>query len=128
MKKIILLVKRKPGLTPEQFREHYENRHVPLALKLLAGFESYQRNYVRHDLTYRPPHLTGTPIEPNFDVVTEMRFRTEDDYRKMVARLADPAIQLQIAEDSERFMDRGSMQMFFVDEEITAQHQLTTPS
>jgi hypothetical protein len=119
MKKLILLVKRKPGLTAEQFREYYEKTHTQLALKLLPGFKSYQRNYVRHDLTYRPAHIEARPIEPNFDVIVEMTFETDDDYQKMARTLADPNISRQIVEDGERFMDRGSMQMFFVDEEKT---------
>ena len=30
---VILFLTRKPGLTHEQFREHYENPHAPLARK-----------------------------------------------------------------------------------------------
>ena len=119
MQKIVLLVKRKSGLTPEQFREHYENQHAPLAVRLLPAFKQYRRNYVRHDKLYRPPAFEGDPIEPNFDVITEMTFETADDYQRMIEALADSTIQEQIVADSQRFMDRKSMQMFFVDEETT---------
>jgi hypothetical protein len=46
MVKLIFLLKRKPGITPEQFRAHYENSHSRHAQKyighLLIG---YHRNY-----------------------------------------------------------------------------------
>jgi hypothetical protein len=120
MKKIVLLVKRKAGLTPAQFRDEYERCHVPLALRLLPGIKHYRRNYVRHDLAYRPPKFESAPLEPSFDVITEMTFDTDVDYQRMISALEDPAIQAQIAEDGKRFMNRASMQMFFVDEEVTA--------
>lgn len=70
-----------------------------------------------HGEAYRPRNFEAAPVEPNFDVITEMTFETELDYQSMRQRLADPAVQAQIAEDGRRFMDRTSMQMFFVDEE-----------
>jgi uncharacterized protein (TIGR02118 family) len=123
MKKLTFLFKRKPGMTPEQFREHYENRHVPLALRLLPYFSDYARNYIRHDLAYRPEGL-HIDNAPSFDVVTEVTFATDADYDLMMSRLADPTVAKQIIEDEERFMDRKATLMFFVDEEKTPQTKL----
>jgi hypothetical protein len=125
MKKLTFLFKRKPGMTPEQFRDHYENRHVPLALRLLPYFSDYSRNYIRHDLAYRPEGL-GVDNAPQFDVVTEVTFATEADYDLMMKRLGDPVISRQIIEDEERFMDRTATLMFFVDEARTPQAKLKT--
>jgi len=125
MKKLTFLFKRKPGMTPEQFRDHYEKRHVPLALRLLPYFSGYARNYIRHDLTYRPEGI-GIDNVPQFDVVTEVTFATEADYDLMLKQLADPAVSRQIIEDEERFMDRNATLMFFVDEERTPQAELKT--
>jgi uncharacterized protein (TIGR02118 family) len=120
MKKITFLFKRKAGMTPEEFRDHYENRHVPLALRLLPCFQDYARNYIRHDLTYRPEGMgTGVDRASPFDVVTEVTFASEAEYDFMMKRLADPDVLNQIVEDEERFMDRKATLMFFVDEERT---------
>ena len=43
--KSIILVNRRDGLTREQFRGHYEQIHVPLALEWF-GFAKYVRNHV----------------------------------------------------------------------------------
>ena len=45
MIKIMLLVSRKDGVSPEEFREHYENIHAPLAAKHLPYLARYVRNY-----------------------------------------------------------------------------------
>jgi EthD domain len=125
MKKLTFLFKRKPDMTPEQFRDHYENRHVPLALRLLPYFSGYARNYIRHDLAYRPEGL-GVDNAPQFDVVTEVTFANDADYDLMMKQLAEPAVSRQIIEDEERFMDRKATLMFFVDEERTPQAKLKT--
>jgi hypothetical protein len=36
MVKVIFLLKRKAGLTPQQFRAHYESSHVKLAQKYIG--------------------------------------------------------------------------------------------
>ena len=113
--KLICLMKRKPGLTADEFREHYENRHAPLAMELLPFFSAYQRNYIQHDQNYQPEHLANHATMPAHDVVTEISFASRADYEAMLAALADPTIGGRIAEDEERFLDRSAMQMFFVD-------------
>ena len=45
MIKLIFMFKRKPGLTHEQFRHHYETSHVPLVHKYLSHlFVDYRRS------------------------------------------------------------------------------------
>lgn len=114
--KIICFMKRKPGLTAEEFRDHYENHHAPLALELLPFFSAYKRNYIRHDLSYQPEHLARHAATPSHDVITELSFASRAEYEAMLAALADPVIGGRIARDEERFLDRDAMQMFFVDE------------
>ena len=46
MVKVMFLVKSKPGLSREEFCRHYEEAHVPLALKYFPTFKRYVRNYV----------------------------------------------------------------------------------
>jgi len=121
--KVVMLFKRKTETTPEQFREHYEKTHAPLAVRLLPYFKSYTRKYVRHDMSYKSSSLGG---EINFDVVTELTFDSKEDYDRMTKALADPAVRNQIVKDEEQFMDRspGGRLIFFVDEETTPQSLL----
>lgn len=118
MLKLIFLFKRKPGSTPEQFRDYYENSHVPLAIRLLPYFRSYQRNYIDQAKAYSP---SGIGAQVDHDVVTELTFESQADFDRMMAAMGDPAIMRQIIADEENFMDRspGARQMFFVDEQNT---------
>lgn len=121
--KLIFLFRRKAGTTFEQFRDHYENNHVPLAVRLLPYFKTYKRNYIRRGEEYRP---SGIGAKGDFDVVTELSFANREDYERMLRALADPAILDQIVQDEERFMDRSpeGRMMFIVDEEETPEARL----
>ncbi|MDE8650994.1 EthD domain-containing protein [Novosphingobium album (ex Liu et al. 2023)] len=47
MQRVFVLLKRKPGMTFEAFREHYENGHALLGEKYFGHlFVSYRRNYI----------------------------------------------------------------------------------
>ncbi|MFC5463105.1 EthD domain-containing protein [Massilia niabensis] len=118
--KIICFLKKKDGLSSEQFMNYYESNHAPLATKLLPFFSSYERKYVIKDKEYKPGHLNEElPPVPVFDVITEISFGNRADYEGMLAALKDPVIGKQIADDEENFLDRKAMVMYFVDERTT---------
>jgi hypothetical protein len=69
--KVMLFVRRKDGLTREQFRRRYEEGHAPLARKVLPQLRRYVRNYV-----------TDSPgWEADFDVIIEFWFDSERDHQ-----------------------------------------------
>jgi uncharacterized protein (TIGR02118 family) len=121
MKKILIFIKRKAGLTLNEFKVHYEETHVPLAIELCPFISQYVRNYVVPNAIYAPAHLPTAPdfVEPAFDVVSEISFDTSEDYQRMVDTLSDSKMAKVLAADEERFMDRSKIVMYFVDEVIT---------
>ncbi len=74
MIKIMLLIKRLAGVTPDAFRSHYEEVHVPLAFELFPMMAWHQRNYP--DTT----GMAGMP-EPGVDCVTEIAFADEHAFQ-----------------------------------------------
>ena len=44
--KILLFMKRRPGMTVEAFRDYYESSHAPLCEKYSAGMKRYIRRYL----------------------------------------------------------------------------------
>ena len=47
MYKVLHFIKRKPHMTHEQFKEHFERSHAAMALKFCGHlFSEYRRNYV----------------------------------------------------------------------------------
>ena len=109
MIKVMLFVKRKPGLTPDEFRARYENGHVPLAIIELPHLRRYQRNYAK---------LSPDLPEPDFDVVTEFWFDNKEGWKATVAHVLDPVAGKTLADDEAEFMDRATMRFVMVDETI----------
>jgi uncharacterized protein (TIGR02118 family) len=107
MVKVMLLVKRKSGWTPEDFRRRYEQGHAPLARSVLPLLRKYRRNYVVEP---------AAGWEPDFDVVTEFWFDSQADWETTVAFAATEEGQV-LARDEEVFMDRSSMRVTVVAEE-----------
>lgn len=111
MKKLILFVKRKSGLTHKQFRAHYESTHAPLAKSRLAPqwLVRYERNF-----------LAPTPgqDEPPYDCVTEFWFADQAALEACIAWARTEEGQV-LARDEETFMDRSSMRTFISDVAIT---------
>ncbi len=100
MVKGIALLKRKPGLSPEEFRRHYEEVHAPLIRRLVPSIRKYVRNYV----TVRPfPPAAG---QPEFDCVTEQWFDSMEGFQEMMAAMSGEAGRA-IRADERTFLDRG---------------------
>jgi uncharacterized protein (TIGR02118 family) len=110
--KFIILLKRKPGMTREQFIEYYEKRHAVLAVKLIPGIADYRRLYLDPSRAV----FGQTLPSPGFDVVTEMTFASDADYQRAFATISQADILRQITEDEENLFDRSSIRAYFVDE------------
>lgn len=120
MIKLVCFFKRKLGMSLEEFRDYYENNHVPLIRSLLPLAEDYRRNYLQPGGIFTPAHLANPAAAPDFDVITEVWYRDRDAFEAMNRAFEDPAIGDAIREDEERFMNRDEMVMFLVDEECTS--------
>jgi hypothetical protein len=105
--KILLFMKRRPGMTFEAFRDYYENHHVPLCLK----YTSSVSRYVRRFLTPQPNPETGATQELQFDVITELWFEDEAVFRGTVQYLATSIMPDEIVEDEKRLFDRALTRM-----------------
>ncbi len=115
MIKVILLVKRKRGMSMADFRDYYENHHSKRGARNFPHMASYRRNYL-------------TPIgngperdaEPPFDCMTETCFESEDDYQKAMTHfVGDPAEMAAHHADEENLFDRSEIWTFLADECIT---------
>lgn len=105
MIKSISFMKRKPGMSREEFMRYYEDVHAPQAVKIFK-MKRYVRNYV-----IVPP---GAP-EPDFDCLTEFWYETAEDARAALKLSKSPDGQTDEAD----FMDVGKMVFFQVEERIS---------
>lgn len=114
MIKVIALLKRKPGVTPEQFSDQYFNRHAALFRRVtpqdvLAGIPHYVQN---HAIT-----LGDGRSEPPYDCVMEMGFVDLASKDRWRAFYESPAGKV-LRDDEELFME-PSERIVIVTEERT---------
>ncbi len=108
MVKAVSFIKRNPRISLEEFMEHYENTHVPLAMSHFP-FKRYVRNYIT-----APPGLEAF----DFDCITEVWFETMEDCQAAAVFSVSEAYKV-ISDDEEKFMDRTSIVAFLVEERET---------
>jgi uncharacterized protein (TIGR02118 family) len=100
--KTLALLARRPDLTREAFRKHYENRHVALALPHVPQLRRYVRNHVL-EVPWGP--------EPPFDCLTEFWYPDRAALEQVLAHLQSPAAA-ELLEDELRFMDKARNAFF----------------
>jgi hypothetical protein len=105
--KILLFMKRRPGMTFEAFKDYYENHHAPLCAKYASGVS----RYVRRFLTPHPNPETGATQELQFDVITELWFEEEALFRGTVQYLATSIMPHEVVEDEKQLFDRAKTRM-----------------
>ena len=130
---ILVFAYRKPGLSPADFKAHYENCHVPL-LQSLAGDtfpNSHVRRYIQrsenkstsapeahsgNNVNTPAAVLVGTQADFEYDAFAELTFDDEAAFQAFFARVGQGKAAEKIAEDEEKFLDRGKMRVVVVRE------------
>jgi hypothetical protein len=103
--KRIVMVKRKAGLTPEEFRAGYEGSHSRIAVELFGHlWISYRRNYLTSGYAFEPGGNAAGPAEIGFDAVSEFILRDEAAAAEM-GRISMQHIE-RIKEDEARWFDQ----------------------
>lgn len=105
--KILLFMKRRPGMTFEAFQAYYENHHAPLCEKYASGVSRYLRRFI----TPHPNPETGASEELQFDVITELWFEDEATYRGTVDYLATSIMPDEVVADEKQLFDRARTRM-----------------
>jgi EthD domain len=105
--KILMFMKRRPGMSMQAFQDYYENCHAPLCAKYASGMT----RYVRRFLTPHPNPDSGETGELAYDVITELSFEDEAVFRGTVKHLSTAIMPDEIVEDEKRLFDRPSIRM-----------------
>lgn len=113
--KILLFMKRRPGISVEAFREYYETRHAPLAEKYSSGVSRYIRRYIDP----QPHPETGEWVDGP-DVITELWFEDEKVYRGTLAYITSSLMPDEIVADERNLFDRSSFRIATVVERESA--------
>lgn len=95
--KILLFLKRRPGMSVADFRDYYENTHVKLAEKYSTGLLRYVRRYL--------DPVGGEELP--FDVITELWLDDRATFEAVAAFTAKNQPPPEILEDEKRLFDRS---------------------
>lgn len=123
MIKVIGLLRRKPGISREEFLRHWKDHHGALAMRV-PEFARHVRKYVQVHRVSIPEldaqeryNQTGLPME--YDGAVEMWFDSPETMQKAFAALADPVACKELREDEDRFIDGSNTLSVMVGEEFT---------
>jgi uncharacterized protein (TIGR02118 family) len=110
--KMIFMLKRRKGLSREDFVRYYESTHAKLGEKHVPNAARYVRRY----LQALPEPFTGTVREPDYDVVTELWFHNQADMDAAMSHLVEADVSQEIARDEENLFDRPMNRVYLVEE------------
>ncbi len=106
--KVVLVSKRAPGMTREQFRHAYETGHAQFGLQKFGHlWTAYRRNYLvsGHHFNMTPNLPDG--VAPPYDVITELEFPDMAALAESNRIINDPATRRVRSEfDKEELFDR----------------------
>jgi uncharacterized protein (TIGR02118 family) len=111
MHKLLIFLKRKPGMSVADFRDYYENRHVPLCMHYMAGVERYVRRYLE-------PREGAS--EMDFDVITELWFKDRAMVDIVLDTMSRDAMPADVIADELNVFDRAKSRFFAVSDTETA--------
>lgn len=116
MIKTIAFLKRRAGLSREQFIRRYETVHAPLILSIAPQVCEYRRNFL---LSEGAITALGAPAV-DFDVVTELWYPDQESFEAAMAAFTSPANAARIAADEEQLFDRAYTRFYRVEERSSA--------
>lgn len=106
MIKIISLIKKKSGLTDEEFYHYWKEKHGPLAVKVIPGLRKYIQNH--------PVRLPGVKYE--MDGIVETWFDNLEACQDFMTWRQSGEAKV-LLDDEDKFVD-SSMVRYIVEEHI----------
>ena len=115
MFRVFAFLTKREGLGMQEFIDYYEQKHIPLILRLAPAPLIYKRRYLMRD-----QELTKSGNIVDYDVMTELGFADQEAFAAWTGKLFAPGIGEQIAQDEAQFLDRSRTRAYVVQEYSTA--------
>ncbi len=115
MFKVMVLIKRKPGMSMEEFINYYETKHAPLGYSKVPNLKRYVRHFIR-------PYgndVYAKDADSPYDVLTEIWFDNEADFNQGMAYLTAPDTAAIIGADEEKLFDKSSIRFMIMEDHET---------
>lgn len=121
MPQMVLLLKRKPGMSKEAFKVHYETSHADMARRYQGHLiQDYRRNYLGGQMVMDDFFIdkdgNRPQVEDAFDAVTVISFATDADMQEFLKIGKEHGDEYM--EDEFRFLDREKCMHFVATQEV----------
>lgn len=107
MIKTVIIMKRKPGISTEEFESYWKEKHAPLVLKTIPGLVKYVQNH-RVKLSDR---------EPVYDGVAELWYEDLDSFKAMSRWYRSDEGKV-LRDDEAKFMDTSNVISYICEEVV----------
>lgn len=118
MIRLMYCVRRLPGMSKEEFDRYWWEEHGPLVRRHAARIG--MKGYVQHHTVEAPfPRVPGSPgKEEEFDGIAEIWWESVEDMSRSRQQEVPAALQNEIMEDEQRFIDHARSTAFYVDDRV----------
>lgn len=113
MQKLMMFMKRKEGISFEDFQKHYENVHIPMVAKWVGHLMSdYKRYYPQNaiNLYVGRPDADEAPQSDggvDYDAVSIYTIKDEAALKELLRIAQDPEFTRAVTNDEANFADRA---------------------
>lgn len=127
---VLLFLYRKPGLSLQAFKDHYEKNHMPLLMSFALGKapKTHTRHYIERpnagsaNTSTPATVLMGSQEDFDYDSITQLDFEDAGAFQKYhAATIGSERVAAEITKDEEKFLDRGRTKV------VVAGESLSTP-
>ena len=108
MVKMVLLLKRRAGMSVEDFKDYYEKKHAVLGRKILSKAVRYEQRFIQS---------MSDGLGETYDCITEVWFNDEAGMQAALASAAEPGNAALRAEDAAKLFERDMIRFYVVTEE-----------
>src|ERR1700679_3242041 len=112
MFKMIVLLKKKPGMSDAAFRDYYEGHHAQLVRRSAPKMRKFVRNY----LTPIGNEVYVADEAGAVSCVTEAWFQSKEDFDQTVADILNSDTAEALVRDEENLFDRPFIRWFAAEE------------
>ena len=114
MFKVVLTVKKRAGMTRQQFIDYYEQNHTALVLRTVPNAPLYRRNFIVDGAEVGGIQGSGTG-DAGFDCMTEIGFHSREECEAHIAAYLDPANHPLIAADEAKFIAPDGLRFYIME-------------
>ena len=121
MFKVVTSMKKRAGLSREDFMDYYANRHIPFLQTIVKGPAplAYRRNFVRYGDPLMDIIGHGRAVraeaDGEFDVLTEGVYRNREEAMASMGQLFVPGVLEKLLQDEQNFLQIDKVKVYVVD-------------